>query len=1609
MSEVPSEAPPLAGPPVRAELLAHVRAAIAALETLGDGPGSAARCTELLRATREVVAGLAEARAKADQSAAGRIHGYRSLLHRILEVAARRPVRLAFHATPFASEWTDLLLEAALVSDYTVGVLFLDRARSLGDRTLFLLPPDRKEARVSWKEAERRVLEIGRALLALRARAEVETGRPVAMLGANSTELAIFDLACLVTGTTNVPVPANSTPAQVTEILTHAKPGALFLGDAQGRALWAAAKTTVPRLHWITESLDADTDVASFRAFLDLGAGCTDEEVRNAASAVRSTDLATVMYTSGTTGSPKAVPFTQGNLITKRFARAAAWPDLGEGDVFLCYLPLYHTFGRWLEMLGCAFWGAIYAFVDDVSVESLLWSFRRVRPTTFISVPKKWIQIAEAVAPLAGDAEADPDRDRAVARALVEATGGRLRRGLSAAGYLPAPVFRRFHSAGIELHSGFGMTEATGGITMTPAGDYRDDSIGVALPGIELKIADDGELLIRGPYVTPPTSEEPPRVDGWLASGDIVVADPDRHLRIIDRKKEIFKNVQGETISPRRIESLFSGFDAVERVLLVGDGREYCTVLIVPSAELREAYAHEASGSTLDSPQLRELFAPIVSTVNRFLAPYERLVDFAILSRDLDAERGELTAKGTPKRKLLAERFQDAIEPMYSRESLALNVGGLTVRLPNWFLRQTGIHAREVRAAANALEVATTGRRLVTQQVEGGVLVGDLVYTSDSPELLVGEIFGRAELWLGNDEVRKFAGTGIAHWWRRGRRFRVGTRLLRRPLAPEDAADDLPRAWASDTGLDIDLLHELTRSLRHPDVEVRRSVVELLRDSMTGDRPETDLLVRDVLASGLADAGIRGECLRALLPVASAEELDGLVTRHLADAFFLSDRDVEIAAGAPLRPDQLDRLLERLRELAEDETAEISRTERLVRWVVRHAVEHRDSHVHVRSALAALSDDVPGELMRALLREQLGALVQGFRARLPHLRLALGVAWKDVIEFKGELPLGSRERIQEAIARSTLLPEARTLLGPEATPSLPPLGRGSIRISYLGEGTGRTVHLLEWHGPGPENEASRFECILKLNHAADWDDVQRELRLAVRVRAGSARPIVKAHGGGYRDWQLWTEEYVPGLTLDRLVERLLREKAGDLLEGLEAPGGRLPEVWPFLVSACASLVVEFWRRTGRRHRLARPNPAKVVLPEHDWQVGGRLVSVADRIPCSRLTDVLDSIHRYIVHPLEERHREIALPSSWSLLFSAALEVLGEKEGMELLEAEAPWSYGGADLPGPTPELPRDGERMGPAALRFVSSVKRRGFLPTRIRMAARRWRRWEQLNPSATLEAQATTLDQFVEAYGLADLESERPGTTLQLFRHTVFRGAGEELAAAIDELIAKTVTAGAAREEWRPEVARLRERLALDDRQEFFLARMIYPHVDPRGRAVLVREEDARGVPAAGVEVEHRDPNGEVFRIRRPANPNETNALIRIFRASNFRRVPTSPDHDLLVALDDTGRVIGGVIFRRPSATFVVLEWIVVSRYRRGRGIGTELLRDFLERLKVQGVRAVSTGFFRPGFFAQFGFGVDPRYAGIVKILADPSASDSGVMPNPLLSAAAPEEARER
>ena len=174
------------------------------------------------------------------------------------------------------------------------------------------------------------------------------------------------------------------------------------------------------------------------------------------------------------------------NIVTKRFARALALPDIGPKDGFLCYLPLYHTFGRWFEMIGALFWGATYTFTENTSFKTLLRDFKLAKPSIFISIPKRWIRIQEHIV---SSISLERSTDEEIRSTTNLITGGKLKWGLSAAGFLDPDIFKFFNENKISLLSGYGMTEATGGITMTPPEDYIANSVGKSLPGINLKLA----------------------------------------------------------------------------------------------------------------------------------------------------------------------------------------------------------------------------------------------------------------------------------------------------------------------------------------------------------------------------------------------------------------------------------------------------------------------------------------------------------------------------------------------------------------------------------------------------------------------------------------------------------------------------------------------------------------------------------------------------------------------------------------------------------------------------------------------------------------------------------------------------------------------------------------------------------------------------------------------------------------------------------------------------------------------------------------------------------------------------------------------------------------
>ncbi|MCK5455709.1 MAG: AMP-binding protein, partial [Melioribacteraceae bacterium] len=539
----------------------------------------------------------------------------------------------------------------------------------------------------------------------------------------------------------------------------------IIASDEKQLAKIKSIKSEVPNLKLVVlvKGKSIENWVIPFEEFLSKTSEGDDE---NKIAHLNINDLTTIMYTSGTTGDPKGIMFSQMNIVYKRFCRAMALPKISDQDRYLAFLPLFHTFGRYLELTGSIFWGAEYCFMENPSVETMISNMNLVKPTIFISIPKKWLQIFEAVT---ARVNIELDSEEEIQKAVNEVTGGELKWGLSAAGFLPSEVFEFFQKYGIELMSGFGMTEATGGISMTPPGEYYLNSLGKELPGIMMKLGEDGELLIKGEYVMlgyyGEKHEETFIDDGWLPTGDIMRQDKNGFIEIIDRKKEIYKNIKGETVAPQKIENFFRDFENLKQVFLVGDHRPFNTLLVYPNYDDAKSFFEQ-----MDEEQTAEYFSSIIVTVNNFLAPFERIVDFRIIDHPFTIEKGELTPKGTYKRRVIENNFSDLIEAMYEKTHTTINVGSLAVKVPNWFLREKACLSGDIVAMGNDLVIPKLSKLLkieVLDEEKKIIKVGGYIYQLHKNQLDLQPLLTNASLWIGNKELLDFTSDSIIQWTRK--------------------------------------------------------------------------------------------------------------------------------------------------------------------------------------------------------------------------------------------------------------------------------------------------------------------------------------------------------------------------------------------------------------------------------------------------------------------------------------------------------------------------------------------------------------------------------------------------------------------------------------------------------------------------------------------------------------------------------------------------------------------------------------------------------------------------------------------------------------------------
>ena len=531
------------------------------------------------------------------------------------------------------------------------------------------------------------------------ARAMIALGLPrggtVAILGFNRPEWVIFDHASMLCGAAPAGIYTTCSPDEVQYIVHHSEARLVLVEDAAQLAKVEARRAHLPLLEHIVMMRGAEQvtgkHVLTWEDFLAKAAGIAESAVDERVSAIEQADLATLIYTSGTTGPPKGVMLSHQNLAWT--SRCLA--DVGgthSGEVSVSYLPLSHVAEQMATVHGPATSGSMVYYAE--SIEKLGEAIKEARPTLFFGVPRIWEKFHAGVSQklaaatgvkkrlatwamtVAGEVHALRDRGQPVPRVLglqfdladrlvlgeVKTAIGfdRARTLISGAAPIAPDVLQFFAKLDLPIREIYGQSEDTGPTSYNLPGRTKLGSVGAPLPGLEVVIAQDGEILVRGPNVFLGYFKEPEATaeclrDGWLCSGDLGAFDTEGYLTITGRKKEIIITAGGKNIAPKNIEAAIKQSPFVGEAVVIGDRRKFLTALIT--------LADGVSGDVRSAIQAQ------IDTVNETLARVEQVKKFVILERPFGIASGELTPTLKIKRKVVAQKYAPQIEAMYADET----------------------------------------------------------------------------------------------------------------------------------------------------------------------------------------------------------------------------------------------------------------------------------------------------------------------------------------------------------------------------------------------------------------------------------------------------------------------------------------------------------------------------------------------------------------------------------------------------------------------------------------------------------------------------------------------------------------------------------------------------------------------------------------------------------------------------------------------------------------------------------------------------------------------------------------------------------------------------
>jgi long-chain acyl-CoA synthetase len=571
----------------------------------------------------------------------------------------------------------------------TIGAMWRSSPARASGRPAYLAEREGTWVEVSQDEAARRVQDLAAGLLAL----GVGKGDAFAILASTSLEWCLFDLALGLIGVISVPIYANSSAHDAAYVIGHSEATGILLEDDDQLAKVGSVRADVPGLRHLLTFAGLPELEARGREHLAAHPAAVDD----AAARVGEDDVFTYIYTSGTTGPPKGCMILHRNefemvTVVDRVPQQFVGPE----DTLLLYLPLAHNYGRLIH-LQAAYVGYTLALCSDpLRVGEALVA---VHPTAFPSVPRVYEKIHTAVVAGLDDAQGLKRKlgswaigvgrevsrlrqagepvprslavrhrvaDRLVYSKLKERLGGRLRMPSSGGAPLSLEVIDLFAAFDLPIYEGYGLTECTCACSVNRPDAFKFGTVGRPLPGTEVRLAEDGELEMRGETVFAGYYKDPEATravfteDGWLRTGDIAEIDADGFITITDRKKDILVTAGGKNIAPQNLENDLKSSRYVSQAIVLGDRRPYVSALITLDPQELAKWRDEGG------EDVNALVQGIVDGVNEHRSRYEQIKCFEVLPRDFSAEEGEITPTLKLKRRVVQEHFADAIERLYS-------------------------------------------------------------------------------------------------------------------------------------------------------------------------------------------------------------------------------------------------------------------------------------------------------------------------------------------------------------------------------------------------------------------------------------------------------------------------------------------------------------------------------------------------------------------------------------------------------------------------------------------------------------------------------------------------------------------------------------------------------------------------------------------------------------------------------------------------------------------------------------------------------------------------------------------------------------------------------